>query len=377
MNYSDYIVRSATLENRADHDGVIDVRSMVAMYRDISAKTIITGFVYVSENGRAMHPRQAGIVTEGQAEAWKTFVSELREERKGVTLLMQLAHTGRQTTRPGAIGASSVKCTYFKNKVRPMTGEDIRQVIEDFRRAAMHAQQAGFDGVQVHAAHGYLIHQFLSPHTNKRKDRYRDGVLLLEEILVSIRGACGPDFKVWAKVSHGDDRGMSVERMIPVLKRIEGMVDAVEVSYGTMEYALNIIRGRIPIDWVLKVNPLFNRHSVWMKQLWKKFVYPSFKKRFIPFSFNYNLEAALKIKEVISTPVIVTGGIRKGADIEEIIHSGLEGVSLSRPFLREPGLVHAMNPGWISRCSNCNLCTVYCDTERSTYCHLSQRKRPS
>ena len=295
MNFSDKIVRAATIENRADENGVVDIALMTEMYNEISAKTIVTGFAYVSENGRAMHPRQAGIINEQQQEAWQEVVQNVKSKKNDIKLIMQLAHTGRQTTRKNAVGASDVKCTYFKNKAKPLTKAEITQIIEDFTRAALRAQRAGFDGIQIHAAHGYLIHQFLSPYTNKRLDEYAEKDKLLIEILNEVRKACGKDLKIWIKISHGDDRGGAVTETVKTLKKIENLVDAIEVSYGTMEYPFNIIRGAHPIDKVMEINPLFTRHPRFTRKLWKKFIYPFHKKKLFKFARNYNWNEALKI----------------------------------------------------------------------------------
>jgi 2,4-dienoyl-CoA reductase-like NADH-dependent reductase (Old Yellow Enzyme family) len=374
MAISDKIIRSATLENMADENGVINVDKLFDLYKNISAKTIITGFVYVSENGHAMQDLQAGIINYEQELAWKELVDKLKSERKDLTLLMQLAHTGRQTTRKNAVGASSIKCSYFRNKVRALSTEEVEGIINDFKTAAIRAKRAGFDGVQIHAAHGYLIHQFLPPYTNTRRDKYANGVLFLQEIINAVRLVCGKDFKIWLKISYADDRGLTLDKTIQYLKTIENIVDAIEISYGTMEYALNIIRGDCPADIVLKINPVFNKHPKWVLALWKKFFAPNYIKKFKPFSVNYNYEAALKIKEEIKTTVFLTGGIRKLKDIENILKSGIDGVSLCRPFICEPDLVGKIKEGlWVnSKCTNCNLCTVYCDTKNSVKCYQSR-----
>ncbi|MDD3436803.1 MAG: NADH:flavin oxidoreductase [Candidatus Gastranaerophilales bacterium] len=374
MAISDKIIRSATLENMADENGIINVAKLFDLYKNISAKTIITGFVYVSENGHAMQELQAGIVNDEQEFAWKELVSKLKNERKDLTFLMQIAHTGRQTTRGNAVGASSVKCSYFRNKVKTLSKEEVEEIIDNFKEAAIRAQRAGFDGVQIHAAHGYLIHQFLSPYTNNRKDKYANESLFLQEIVNSVRSACGEDFKIWLKISYADDRGLTLDKTIKYLKTIEGRVDAVEISYGTMEYALNIIRGNCPADNVLDINPLFNKYPKWVLALWKIFFAPSYIKKFKPFTYNYNYDAALKIKKEIKIPVFLIGGIRKLEDMENIFKSGIDGVCLCRPFICEPDLVEKINEGlWKkSKCTNCNLCTVYCDTKNSIKCY--QRK---
>ena len=216
MNILDKIVRGATLENMANAEGVIDVQALSDLYNRLSAKTIITGFVYVSENGRAMQPRQAGIVTQRQFKAWAELVKRVKANKK-VSLIMQLAHTGRQTTRDNAVGASSKKCSYFKTKVKTLTQPEISQIIDDFVSAALKAYKAGFDGIQIHVAHGYLIHQFLSPDTNNRQDKYQDYPLLLEEILQKIKEKCPKSFKVGIKISAADDRKLTLQQTIKTL----------------------------------------------------------------------------------------------------------------------------------------------------------------
>ncbi len=362
---TDKIIRSATIENMADENGIVNVEKLSDLYNKISAKTIITGFTYVSENGRAMQKLQAGMVTPEHQKAWSELVKRVKSHTPDKKLFIQLAHTGRQTTRDNAVGAGNKKCSYFKNKVRVLNENEIKSIVQDFAKSAKMAKEAGFDGVQVHAAHGYLIHQFLSPHTNMRKDKYKDGNLFLVEILNAVRSACGADFPIWVKVSWADDKGMTLKQTIETVKRIEGLVDNIEVSYGTMEYALNIIRGNCPTNLVFEVNPLFNKYPKFIKSLAKKVLESKYLKIFKPFSKNYNLQAALEIKKNTKTPVTVVGGIRELKDIEEILNSGIDMVSMCRPFICEPDLVDKINSGeWQkSACTNCNLCTIYCDSE--------------
>ncbi len=369
MNYLNKIIRSATVENMADTNGVPNVQAFVNLYRAISARTIITGFVYVSENGRAMQPLQAGIVNQMQADAWANVRQALPDKQ----LIMQLAHVGRQTTRSGAVGASNIKCTYCKASVRALTKTEIEEIVQDFAQAALRAKQAGFDGVQIHAAHGYLIHQFLSPYTNNRIDEYKDKPLLLEQVLKAVRVVCPASFIVWVKLSHGDDRGLTLSDTLATIKRIETLCDGIEISYGTMEYALNIIRGAIPIDTAFQVNPLFNKYPPFIQRLWKRFVFPFYKRRFKPFTPNYNVQAALEIKKQTSLPVFVTGGIRTQQDIDHLLASGIDKVSLCRPFIKEPDLLHKLTGDWKSGCVNCNLCTIYCDSTESVRCHLGEK----
>lgn len=371
MNYSDKIVRSATIENMANKNGVVNVEQLSSLYKKISAGTIITGFVYVSEDGRAMHPLQAGITGEEHKKAWGEVVENVKKEKPDIKLIMQLAHTGRQTVRKNAVGASSKKCTYFKNKVKVLDETGIKLIVNDFAASALHAKRAGFDGVQIHAAHGYLIHQFLSPYTNTRKDRYKDRVLFLREVVEAVRQTGGKDFMLWLKISSADDRGLDLGTVTEILQKIDSLIDAVEISYGTMEYALNIIRGAFPWQKTIKINPLFNKYPSFIKLLIAKFIVPKYQKVFKPFSYNYNWDAALEIKKTIKTPIMLTGGIRSVKDIDDILRSGIDKVCLSRPFICEPDLVDKLNTNWISKCTNCNLCTIYVDSEHQVQCLAS------
>ena len=142
---------------------------------DNEVGTIITGFCYISQQGKSMHPQQCGIDDDDKIAYWKKIVGVAKED-SSVTLIMQIAHAGRQTlssmTGLSIISPSSKRSSYFKEKPIAMNEEMIHQVIEEFGDAARRAKKAGFDGVQVHAAHGYLIHQFISPLINCRRDKW-------------------------------------------------------------------------------------------------------------------------------------------------------------------------------------------------------------
>ena len=372
------IIRSATYEGMADANGV-PLATLGKCYQDIvrdAPGTIITGFCAISREGRAMHPGQAGIWDDSHISSWKAIVIAVRKQSPETRLFMQIAHTGRQTirgmTRLPVKGAGTKKCTYFRQKTSMMTEEDIRRSIADFASAALRARAAGFDGVQIHAAHGYLIHQFLSSHTNTRSDKFRDAGLFLEETVRATRKACGTDFPLLLKISWADDRGLEPGALIPVLRRVEDELDIVEVSYGTMEYALNIIRGGCPIDVLLAVNPLFSGIPGPFKALWKRLIYPQKRAQFKHFARNYNAEGAARLRDALSVPVIPVGGIRSLEDMQDCLDKGFPAVSLCRPFIAEPDLTARLARGtWhTSNCTSCNLCTIHCDNPIPLHCHL-------
>ena len=372
------LIRSATYEGLADRQGYPQ-KALAGLYLNLirpEPGTIITGFVAVSPQGRAMHPNQGGLWDDSHIRPWREIVTAVKAAGPDSRLFMQLAHTGRQTvaalTGQEVVGASSRRCTYFQQKVHALSEPEIEAVINDFAAAAERARAAGLDGVQIHAAHGYLIHQFLSPHTNTRDDRWRDGGLLLAEIIRAVRARCGKDFPLLIKVSHADDRGLRLEPLIQALKRIEDQFDAAEVSYDTMEYALNIIRGGCPIDEILRINPIYKTIPARFKSIWKACVYPFKKLKFKDFTYGYNLEGTSAIKKALKIPVIPVGGLHRLADLADCLgQHGFEAAALCRPFICEPDLLAKIKAGqWIrSRCSRCNLCTINCDSLKVLTCH--------
>ena len=160
--------------------------------------------------------------------------------------------------------------------------------------------------------------------------------------------------------------------------RIENSgAEAIEISYGTMEFALNIIRGDCPIDTALKVNPLFNRIPPVFREIWKLFFLKKYLRKNIPFTENYNVDSALEIKKSTTLPVFPVGGIRTADNIIDILNKGLDAVSLCRPLIREPDLPEKLKDRISSECINCNLCTVYCDSTQPLRCYQHKKGEKS
>ncbi|MBF0361313.1 MAG: NADH:flavin oxidoreductase [Oligoflexia bacterium] len=398
LQIANRIVRAATYEGLAEDESGMPSDNLLELYSRLAQNgvgMIITGFNFTSVHGRAMQTRQCGIDDDQKMLKWKKIIEEFkrRQQEDSCKIFMQISHAGRQTTHlltgEQVLAPSSVKCTYFRERPRALSEKEILMIVEEYASAAKRVQEAGFDGVQVHCAHGYLIHQFFSTHTNRRRDKFGGSVenrfRFLDLILTRIREICGEDFALITKVSLGDDRTLTLEEVTQfVAMMIESKkVDAIEFSYGTMEYAMNIFRGDVPIDIVLKHNMLFKDLPALLKKFWTTFLYPLFfKNKLKGFSNNYNLASALALLENLSKqhqlkiPLILTGGVRSGNDIEDIIaNKQITAVSISRPLICEEDFVLKVknDSSYQSKCINCNLCAVMCDSGRPTRCYKQHK----
>jgi 2,4-dienoyl-CoA reductase-like NADH-dependent reductase (Old Yellow Enzyme family) len=379
------IIRSATYEGRCDAEG-FPGKDYVSFYDLLSRGgmgAIITGFAYISREGRAMQPRQAAMDSREKVPAFRAMTD--RVHANGGNVFMQLAHAGRQTLRSvtglPVVGCSGRKSLYFRGKPRSLGKEGIGRVVSQFGESAAMAREAGFDGVQVHAAHGYLLHQFILPSVNNRKDRYgpdkleRIGREFLERVIGNIRQQCGADYPLLIKVSGGDDllHRFTRHQFINLIRLLDRLpVDAIEVSYGTMDFALSIFRGDFPGDLILRHNPFFKDKGRLQKKLVNAFFFPYIRSRTKPYRHMYNLEYAKAAREHTSHPVITVGGFRSGAEIRKAVgEDGIDFVSLSRPFLAEPDFVRKLeaDENHTSSCCNCNYCAILCDTPFETKCH--------
>ncbi|MBI4706740.1 MAG: NADH:flavin oxidoreductase [Candidatus Omnitrophica bacterium] len=381
------IIRSATYEGRCDEQG-FPTDKYKELYLELAKNSIgliITGFAYISKDGRAMQPYQAGIDSEEKIHFYKQITDEIHQY--DCKIVMQIAHVGRQTlkqvTGQQVRGVSKKKSLYFNEIPDILKTEEVVAIIERFAAAALLAKRAGFDGIQLHAAHGYLIHQFISSSINNRKDIFkidpktRIGVNFLDMIIEQVRQRCGTDFPILVKISANDDHGFTQTQFVNLIRFLDRKkVDGIEISYGTMDYGLNIFRGNsIPIDVLLRHNPRYRTDNKMGKYLWKRFLLPIMKLKIKPFTAMYNLPYAKIAKENTDIPIICVGGFRKGEEMFDVINNGaVDFVSLCRPFICEPDLVKKLelNNNYVSMCISCNICAIMCDTKNPTKCYLKQ-----
>lgn len=386
------IFRSATFEGMCDAQGrpLEEYQHLYEQLASGGVGGIITGFAYISPEGKAMQPGQAGIDCEEMVKYFRP-VTELVHQ-SGCKIFMQLAHTGRQTrkieTGREVWGVSSKRSRYFLGSPRKLSTEQVYFLIEQFGKAAFYAKEAGFDGVQVHAAHGYLIHQFLLPSINNREDEFginpktKIGTKFLEHVLEEIRNKCGKDFALLVKISAGDDyfTRFTKTQFASLISFLDTQkVDGLEISYGTMDNALNIFRGDIPLKVILKHNPVFKKSkSNIPKLIHNVLIYCAMRIKLKPFKPTYNLGYAKIAKSLTDIPIISVGGFRKGAEIRDSLENGfIDFVSLSRPFICESDFADKLrqDENYTSQCVNCNICAVMCDSDQPTRCYKRKVSR--
>jgi 2,4-dienoyl-CoA reductase-like NADH-dependent reductase (Old Yellow Enzyme family) len=344
------IVRSATYEKRADLDGVV-TDSLINLYSDLAAGgvgLIITGNTLVHTSGRSV-PQMLCIHNDHYIEPLKRLTDTVHD--LGGTIVMQLSHGGRQCF-PSLLGGaqpmapSAVYDPSTKITPHEMDDGEIWEIIEAFADAAWRAFNAGFDGVQIHAAHGYLVNEFLSPHTNRRHDNWGGDEEMrfhfLGEIIDAMKREVGSNLPIMVKLNSDDfiSGGLRPDESLRIAKRLQMIgVSAIEVSGGMMESGNLTVRPHIDtVD-----------QEAYFRQ-----------------------SAGLFARE-LDIPVMVVGGIRSRAVAEDILQSNdAELISFARPLLREPDLPKKFKEGKErADCISCNNCMRLMKLD---YIHCTQIK---
>ncbi|HUT76390.1 MAG TPA: NADH:flavin oxidoreductase [Polyangia bacterium] len=287
---------------------------------------------------------------------------------EGAAAALQLGHCG-DFASPRAIGGRSLGpsrrfVTYALSWSRRMTAEDIARVTGDFARAALRAREAGFDAVELHFGHGYLLSQFLCPAINRRRDGFGGDLAgrmrFPLEVLRAVRAAVGPDFAVCCKLNTEDGfaGGLGIDEAVEFAGALEreGATALVPSGGFVSRNPLYMLRGDVPVREMAAAQPGI------AARVGLRF----FGRLFVPhvrYSDLFFLEGARRIREAVAIPVAYVGGVRTRAQIESLVTEGFTLVALGRPLIAEPDLVARMARGETDRsaCEPCNLCLAEMD----------------
>jgi 2,4-dienoyl-CoA reductase-like NADH-dependent reductase (Old Yellow Enzyme family) len=375
-------VHSATYEAMASPAGEV-TDALLARYRKLSrvgVGLIIPGHIFVDPRGRGQ-ARQTGIHEDALVPGLRALADVAHEGH--AKIVFQLAHAGLQTTaalagrRPlGPSGKRRDPVTFGKPVT--MAASDIGDAVRAFGAGARRAAEAGADGVQIHAAHGYLVSEFLSPFFNDRKDAWggsdENRFRFLQEILLAVREALPSDRAVLVKLNvndHVPGQGVTPTIAAAYCARLAALgVDGVEVSCGCAHYSfMNMCRGDVPVEELVECFPFWKRipARMMMKRLVGNFDLVE----------GYNLDAARFVKPALgAVPLLLVGGMRSLAFMDGVVTRGeADFISLSRPFVREPSLVRRFEEGkaLATTCASCNQCLAAIENERPLTCYNKSR----
>lgn len=328
------LIRSATAERMADPDGR-PRPPLKDLYRELGrggVGLIISGHMYVHPSGKA-HFEMTGIHDDALIPDLAELTAVVHEA--GGLVAAQINHGGMQCSRETVfetIAPSAIDTSFLSQPAREMTSDEIDSVVEAYANAAGRAQQAGFDAVQIHGAHGYLISQFLSPFTNRRTDAWGgnlDGRMrFLAAVCEAVRGKVGPDYPVFIKLGMVDavEGGLTLEEGAQVAAALVDIsLDAVEISGG--------IGG----------GESFNTHPGIRSQADEAYFRP----------------LARRVRSHTSLPIALVGGLRSREVMEDVLEAGdADFISLCRPLICEPGLPNRLREEVQERaaCISCNRC---------------------
>ena len=347
-------IRSAAFESMCP--GYAPSQQLLDYHRSVAAGGV--GMTTVAYAAVA----QSGLSFDRQLWMRKEIVPGLRKltdsvHKEGAAASIQLGHCGNMSHKKicgeTPVGASSGFNLYSPTFVRGLRRDELRVMAKTYGNAVRLARESGFDAVEIHAGHGYLISQFLSPYTNHRKDEYGGSLdnrmRFMDEVMAEVMKAAGNDMAVLVKMNMRDGfkGGMDIEESLQVAHRlVNDGAQALVLSGGFVSKApMYVMRGAMPIKamthymdcWWLK----------WGVRMVGHLMIPS-----VPFKEAYFLDDAMLFrKEIKNIPLVYVGGLISREKIEDVLDKGFEFVQMGRALLNEPGFVKRMKLDVNARCT--------------------------
>jgi len=373
------IIKTATTETMSTADGFVtdELVAFYEPYAEAGTPLIVTGNFYTQRSGR-VYNRMPGADHDDKIAGMRRLADAAH--RHGSKICAQLSHAGRQVFQPAAVhdpvSASAVSDKFSGIKPRAMSIDEIRSFVDGFARAAERCQRAGFDAIQIHAAQGYLLSQFLTPYTNRRRDAYGGSfdnrLRILLDILRAVRERVGAGFPILIKL-NGDDalplrRGLKTPALVEIARVLQDHgLDAVEISVGHYESGFPTIRGNFNRFFDTLLNEGVGREYPRLKQFSMRLlkrILAALSNRLWPHSEGFNLSYAEQFKRALKIPVICVGGFSGPEAMAQAIDAGqCDAVSIARAMIADPYLVRHIRkqePG--PACRFCSACLAHIGT---------------
>ena len=357
------VIRSAAFENMAygnsPSQDLYDYHVAVAR-----GGVGMTTLAYASVN-------RSGLSFDGQLWMREEIVPGLRRitdavHGQGAKCSIQLGHCGNMTHRSTCgcmpVGASGGFNLYSPTFARGLKISEIDSLVEDFGHAVDLAREAGFDCVEIHAGHGYLISQFLSPYTNHRHDEYggslENRMRLMRRVIRCVLEHAGDDLGVIVKMNMHDGfrGGMQREECLEVARELERLgVHAIVLSAGFVSRApMEVMRGAMPIRTLAHYMDM--RRFWWLKAMLRiagRLIIPT-----VPYREGYFLEDAKQFREAVDLPLIYVGGLVSRSKMEEVLSAGFNGLQVARALVRDTDFVNKLHTGELEKspCGHSNYC---------------------
>lgn len=328
---------------------------------------------------------RSGLSFDGQLWMREEIVPELRKltdaiHKEGAKASIQLGHCGNMTHKSTCgsipVGASSGFNLYSPTIVRKMREDEILQLVKDFGKAVCLAREAGFDCVEIHAGHGYLISQFLSPYTNHRHDKWGGSLdnrmRLMRMVIEEVMDKAGDDIAVIVKTNmyDGFKRGMQVDDCITVAKELERLgVHALVLTAGFVSRApMTVMAGAMPLKTLAYYMDM--RRFWWLKigvLLFGRLMMPT-----VPYKEAYFLDTAKIFRENLSLPLIYVGGMISKDKMDEVLDNGFVAFQMARSLINDTDFVNKLMSGEVQKsgCGHSNYCIgrMYSKDMKCHYC---------
>ena len=353
-------IRSAAFENMATNNNPSQM--LMDYHKSVAAGGVgMTTLAYASVT-------QSGLSFEDQLWLRPEIVGELRKttdaiHKEGAAASIQIGHCGnmshRAITKCTPVSASTGFNLYSPTFHRKLSEKEMMEMAKAFGNGVNLAREAGFDCVEVHAGHGYLISQFLSPYTNRRRDEYggplKNRMKFMQMCMNEVMEAAKGDMAIVAKtnMSDGFKGGNGIEEGLEIAKELKNLgVHGLVLSGGFVSKApMYVMRGAMPIKTM----------THYMKIWWLKYgvsIFGNMMVPTVPFKEAYFLEDALKFREALpDLPLIYVGGLVSRQKIDDVLNKGFEFVQMGRALLNNPSFVNDMKQG-----------TERCNCKHSNYC---------